>query len=122
MSLLIQALDSIAQSFTNVASLQGLEVVPTGYLGNSVSFHDFDHDGWADVTMAVPGDSIRMYRNVDGTLLQLPSPAATPAANRYSSISSFTSSHLPLNRRKHNIVVTAIRLFPFSNGRFLIIK
>jgi hypothetical protein len=78
MALMSPALEGVPQSFTNVATMQGLDVVPTGYFGNSVSFHDFDQDGWADVTMAVPGDSIRLYRNIEGNLLRLPSPAATP--------------------------------------------
>ena len=78
LSLLYSAATITAQFFTNVASPQGLAVLPSGYFGNSVSFHDFDHDGWADITMAAPGDSIKLYRNVQGTLVPLPSPAATP--------------------------------------------
>ena len=73
----------LGQHFNNVALLQGLEPMPTAMWGSSVSFHDFDHDGWDGLTFAVRDDSIRLYRNVEGTLQRLPSTVATPGHTRH---------------------------------------
>ena len=61
----------------NVGAQYGLEALPHVYIGNSVSFHDFDHDGWDDVTIASPFDSLIVYRNVQGALQRLPAPLPT---------------------------------------------
>ncbi|MBX2980654.1 MAG: CRTAC1 family protein [Flavobacteriales bacterium] len=66
-----------AQSFMNVSGVQGLAPAAQSTWGSSVSFHDFDHDGWDDLSFAVNQDSVRIYRNVEGTLQRLPSPVAT---------------------------------------------
>ncbi|MBT8394613.1 MAG: T9SS type A sorting domain-containing protein [Flavobacteriaceae bacterium] len=40
----------------------------TTYLGNGVTFHDFDNDGWDDITLTKEnGQSFSFYKNVNGS-------------------------------------------------------
>lgn len=39
----------------------------TGNLAGGVSFHDFDQDGWDDLSLATgPGEQLQFYKNIDG--------------------------------------------------------
>ncbi|TYB79669.1 FG-GAP-like repeat-containing protein [Bizionia myxarmorum] len=63
---------SISQvNFNNVATDLGL-IVTAGntYLGNGISFCDYNNDGWDDITMATQdNDKLRFYKNVNGTFV-----------------------------------------------------
>jgi hypothetical protein len=74
---------AIGQNFMNLADAQALGTVETVAMGSSVGFHDFDNDGWDDLTIAAPGDSVHLYRNVSGQLVKLPSPIATPGNTKH---------------------------------------
>jgi hypothetical protein len=67
----------LAQGYVNVAAAQGLDftipVQPIDF-GTGVSFHDFDGDGWDDLTFGNTNDSLIFYRNESGTLVRMPSP------------------------------------------------
>jgi hypothetical protein len=39
--------------------------------GSGISFYDFDHDGWDDITVATNGIPIKCYRNLQGTGFEL---------------------------------------------------
>ncbi|MEX2483206.1 MAG: FG-GAP-like repeat-containing protein [Brumimicrobium sp.] len=60
---------SLTQTFTNIASAEnittGLNTIDK--YGSSVSFYDFDNDGWDDLTFATENDSILFYKNNGGT-------------------------------------------------------
>lgn len=44
----------------------------TTYLGNGVTFYDFDNDGWDDITLSKEnGQSISFYKNVNGSFQEL---------------------------------------------------
>jgi len=63
-----------AQSYTNVAQLQGLNfLAESDNFGNGVSFFDFDQDGWDDLSFTMSNDSLEFYRNNMGTLERMPS-------------------------------------------------
>lgn len=68
-----------AQGYTNVAPAQGLDftvaVTSPADFGTGVSFRDIDGDGWDDVTFANVNDSLIVYRNNEGTLERMSSPA-----------------------------------------------
>lgn len=76
------------QGFTDVAAELGIQhsvsnlvlgtsgTVGTG--GSGVSFFDFDNDGWDDITFLQLNDSLIFYKNVEGTLVQLPSAIYSP--------------------------------------------
>jgi len=56
-----------SQSYTNIAFDQGINVVnvfPT--LGVAISFHDFDRDGWDDLTFGTKNAVLKFYRNNQG--------------------------------------------------------
>lgn len=64
-----------AQGYTNVAPQQGLDfTVPYTYYdyGTGVSFHDFDGDGWDDLSFGNVEGQLLFYRNVQGTLQAVP--------------------------------------------------
>lgn len=64
-----------AQVHNNIAEAQGLDfIVNSDLYGSGVSFHDFDNDGWDDLSFAATNDSLHFYRNVGGTLQRMPSP------------------------------------------------
>jgi hypothetical protein len=64
-----------AQSFENVAEQFGINVVlPNGNLfGAGVSTHDFDRDGWDDISIALSGGPSRFYKNTQGSFVQVSS-------------------------------------------------
>lgn len=76
------------QGFTNVAPDQGIEhsvstlvLGPSGTVGtggSGVCFFDFDNDGWDDITFLQINDSLKFFKNVEGTLQQLPSAIYSP--------------------------------------------
>lgn len=64
-----------AQQFVNVSDL--LAISDQGNVltwGNGVSFYDIDGDGWDDITFAPYFDSLRIFKNVGGSFVQIPSP------------------------------------------------
>lgn len=75
-----------AQGYTNVAPAQGLNftvpVTSPADFGTGVSFRDFDGDGWDDLTFANVDDSLIVYRNNQGSLERMPSPAAAQGNTR----------------------------------------
>ncbi|MDG5491716.1 FG-GAP-like repeat-containing protein [Psychroserpens sp. SPM9] len=59
--------------FENQAGILNADVA-TGdtYLGNGVSFCDFDNDGWDDITLATAdGDGVRFLKNVNGSFVDV---------------------------------------------------
>ena len=60
---------TFAQTFTDVASINNLvtDLNTSDKYGASVSFYDFDNDGWDDLTFARENDSILFYKNNSGT-------------------------------------------------------
>lgn len=63
-----------AQSYTDVATDQGISAVPNSlYYGSGMSFYDFDRDGWDDLSYTMVDDSLRFYKNVEGVFEQMPS-------------------------------------------------
>jgi hypothetical protein len=66
---------SLAQGYTNVAAQQGLDFtvpVPFPDFGTGVCFHDFDGDGWDDLSFGNVDGQLRFYRNVEGSLQAMP--------------------------------------------------
>lgn len=84
-ALLLTVLGAHAQGYTNVAPQQGLDftipVTPIDF-GTGVSFYDIDGDGWDDLTFANVDDSLIVYRNNEGTLQRMPSPAYAGGSTR----------------------------------------
>lgn len=68
-----------------MAPQQGLDftvpVTPIDF-GTGVSFYDIDGDGWDDLTFANVDDSLIVYRNNEGNLLRMPSPAFAGGSTR----------------------------------------
>ncbi len=58
--------------FENQATTLGIPVTAgSTYLGNGISFFDFDNDGWDDITFATDlNDGIRIFKNVNGTFVE----------------------------------------------------
>ncbi len=58
---------SYGQIFTNIAPLQGIELInqPSDF-ACGVSFVDFDRDGWDDITFGTKNTPIRFYHNNNG--------------------------------------------------------
>lgn len=64
---------SHAQQYIDIASEQGLDMSSNSlHYGSGVNFYDFDQDGWDDLTFGMENDSIRFYRNVNGSFQQMP--------------------------------------------------
>ncbi|MTE25346.1 FG-GAP-like repeat-containing protein [Winogradskyella ouciana] len=59
-------------SFNNFATEVGINVVcGNTYLGNGISFYDYDNDGWDDITIAsADGDPIRFLKNINGSFVE----------------------------------------------------
>lgn len=71
LSLFIQQ-SNHAQSFTNVSEELGIEVlIGNNLFGSGISFYDFDHDGWDDLSFARSGGPSQFYKNVNGQFQQL---------------------------------------------------
>jgi len=66
-----------AQGYIDVAPAQGVDHLvvapPLVDFGCGVSFHDFDGDGWDDLTFGHMNDSLIFYRNDQGNLVRMPS-------------------------------------------------
>jgi hypothetical protein len=63
-----------AQGYQNIAPAQQLSfLVNCDQYGSGLSACDFDQDGWDDLTFGQWNDSLRFYRNVNGTLQLQPS-------------------------------------------------
>jgi len=60
-------------SFVDQATNLGLGTTcGTTYLGNGVTFYDFDNDGWDDITLNTEtGQSIRFFKNINGNFQEL---------------------------------------------------
>jgi len=73
-SLLILILSSLsfaslqAQQFTDVSANTGVihSMNSSDGFGAGVSFHDFDHDGWDDITLVSENDSLYFFKNMGG--------------------------------------------------------
>jgi len=66
---------SFGQFFTNVAIPVGIDFITDNSLwGCGVSFYDFDHDGWDDITLGRQGFPPRFFRNIGGTFEELVIP------------------------------------------------
>jgi hypothetical protein len=75
----ISPANSCAQVFDNIAEDLGLFFTTNGGSnGSGISFYDFDHDGWDDLTVLLANDSLRLYKNVNGWLEQIPSIVDLP--------------------------------------------
>jgi hypothetical protein len=70
--LLLFAQLAVAGQFTDIAGDLGLDIIheDTEY-GNGMSFYDFNHDGWDDLTVANGDSTIQFYVNNEG----IPEPA-----------------------------------------------
>lgn len=60
-------------SFEDQAADLGVQLsCGTTYLGNGVSFYDFDNDGWDDMTLNTEfGQEIRFFKNTNGTFVEI---------------------------------------------------
>lgn len=71
------AFGMFGQEYVDVAPAQGVDHLvvapPLVDFGCGVSFHDFDGDGWDDLTFGHMNDSLIFYRNVEGNLVRMPS-------------------------------------------------
>lgn len=58
--------------FKDSATEMGVGVSPgLTYLGNGISFFDFDDDGWDDITLTTEtGESLRFFKNVSGSFVE----------------------------------------------------
>lgn len=59
-------------SFSNIPSEYGINVeCGDTFLGNGVSFFDYDNDGWDDITIASSdGDPIKFLKNINGNFIE----------------------------------------------------
>lgn len=59
--------------FTDQAEVLGVGIpVGTTFLGNGVSFYDFDNDGWDDLTFSTSDSSpVRFFRNNNGSFVEI---------------------------------------------------
>ncbi|WP_299368546.1 FG-GAP-like repeat-containing protein [Winogradskyella sp.] len=59
-------------SFINNASQLGINVTcGNTYLGNGISFFDYDNDGWDDITIgSADGDEIHFLKNINGNFVE----------------------------------------------------
>ncbi|MBT8325460.1 MAG: hypothetical protein KJO96_09195, partial [Winogradskyella sp.] len=59
-------------SFTENASASGISVTcGDTYIGNGVSFYDYDMDGLDDITLTTDAnDGLRFYKNIGGFFVQ----------------------------------------------------
>ncbi|MDP4588331.1 MAG: VCBS repeat-containing protein, partial [Flavobacteriales bacterium] len=72
------ALNSSGQTFVDVSTIQGINaIVSGGTFSAGLSFADFNHDGWDDLTIGMNNQSPKVYLNNNGDFqevsLQLPS-------------------------------------------------
>ena len=60
-------------SFVNQASQLGIDITcGTTYLGNGVTFYDFDNDGWDDITLTTEfNEEIRFFKNTNGSFTEI---------------------------------------------------
>jgi hypothetical protein len=67
---------SFSQVFTDMQAIKGIDHLNATQdrWGCSVSFFDFDDDGWDDLTFAMEDDSLMIYKNVQGDFVKLPAP------------------------------------------------
>lgn len=71
-SFLLAVENSKAQTFTNIAFDQNINVVnsfPT--LGVAISFYDFDKDGWDDLSFGTKNEALKFYKNNQGDFEQV---------------------------------------------------
>ncbi|OUR95096.1 hypothetical protein A9Q87_00710 [Flavobacteriales bacterium 34_180_T64] len=59
-------------TFKDQASIFGIaESCGSTFLGNGVSFYDFDQDGWDDITLnSQDGDDLRFFKNINGNFVE----------------------------------------------------
>jgi hypothetical protein len=77
---LVFAMNSTGQTFVDVSNIQGINaIVNGGTFSAGLSFADFNHDGWDDLTIGMNNQSPKVYMNNNGDFqevnLQLPSNA-----------------------------------------------
>ena len=60
--------------YNNVSTAQGISAVNQNPIwGAGASFFDFDDDGWDDLSFPMKNDSLKFYRNNNGTFEVMPS-------------------------------------------------
>ena len=59
-------------NFVNQADILGVGIdTGNSYLGNGISFCDYNNDGWDDITLGTEeGQSIKFYKNVNGSFIE----------------------------------------------------
>ena len=71
-AIILLSLQAYSQTFVDVGEDQGLFVNSNeSFFGSGVSFFDFDHDGWDDLTFGQDLDSILFFKNVNGIFEQV---------------------------------------------------
>jgi hypothetical protein len=71
------------QGFENIFTDLGILVFNENpNWGAGVSFYDFDKDGWSDLSFAVKGDSIKLFRNTGDGFEIFPSPLFNPGDSK----------------------------------------
>lgn len=60
------------QTYVDKAPELGVNHSFVGHIGGGVSFHDFDQDGWDDLTFATgPEEPLQFYKNVEGEFMSI---------------------------------------------------
>ena len=64
---LVFAMNSTGQTFVDVTNIQGINAIVNGgtFLAG-LSFADFNHDGWDDLTIGMNNQSPKVYMNNNG--------------------------------------------------------
>lgn len=62
---------SLAQTFVNVAPAQGINALASGNYGNGVSFYDWNHDGFDDLTLTNKNVLPRFFQNNQGNFTEV---------------------------------------------------
>lgn len=59
-------------AFNNQPSEHGISVLcGNTFLGNGISFFDYDNDGWDDISVAtVNGDAVKFFKNINGNFVE----------------------------------------------------
>ena len=59
-------------AFNNQPLEHGISVLcGNTFLGNGISFFDYDNDGWDDISVAtVNGDAVKFFKNINGNIVE----------------------------------------------------
>lgn len=61
----------LGQMFIEQSDAYGIDTYSLGIFGSGISVHDWNQDGWDDLSVAMPGEGIRFYQNNEGTFDQV---------------------------------------------------